>query len=121
MSSTAEAELGERYINSKLSTQMWHTLAEMGHPQPPIPVQTNNSTAYGIVKKIIPGATNAMDMHFHWLHDCKKQNHSIVTCDQGEKNYTNYWTKNHSTAHHKLMQQAFLTMPAKLNEIHRNA
>ena len=31
MSFTAEAELGAFYINSKLATQMQHTLAKMGH------------------------------------------------------------------------------------------
>ena len=65
-SSTEEAELGALYINSKLATQMQHTLAEMGHLQPPTVVQRENSTAYKVVmNKIIPKATKVMDMHFH--------------------------------------------------------
>ena len=62
------------FINSKLVTQMQHTLAEMGHPQSPILVQIDNSTAYSIVtNKIIPKATKVMEMRFYWLHDCKWQ------------------------------------------------
>ena len=74
MSSAAEAKLGALYINSKLATQLQHTLAEMGHLQPPTLVQTDNSTTYGVVtNKIIPKATKAMDMHSHWLHNQEQQ------------------------------------------------
>ena len=74
MSSVEEAELVALYINSKIWTQIRHTLAMMGHPQPPMSIQINNLTADGVVtNKIIPKATKAMDMQFHWLHDCKQQ------------------------------------------------
>ena len=37
---------------------------EMGHPQPPMPIQTNNLSIFGIVtNKKITKATKAMDMH----------------------------------------------------------
>ena len=42
----------------------------MGHPQPPTPIQTDNSTAEGVInKKVQPKRTKAMDMRFHWLRD----------------------------------------------------
>ena len=73
-SSTMETELGAFFVNSKLATQLQQMLAEMGHPQPSTPVQTNNSTAYGVVThKIIPQEMKAMDMQFHWLHDKGQQ------------------------------------------------
>jgi hypothetical protein len=38
----------------------------MGHPQPQTLIQTNNSTAEGVINnKIQPKWTKAMDMHFH--------------------------------------------------------
>ena len=74
MSSAAEAELGALYINAKFAAPIWNTLIEMGHPQPPTPIQTDNSTAFGIVtNKIIPKVTKAMDMCYHWLQDRKQQ------------------------------------------------
>eukprot|EP00804_Cyclotella_cryptica_P003815 CCRYP_018931-RD/>CCRYP_018931-RD protein AED:0.34 eAED:0.34 QI:0/-1/0/1/-1/0/1/0/60 len=40
----------------------------MGHPQPPTPIQTDNSNALGVVTNTIqPKRTKAMDMRFHWL------------------------------------------------------
>ena len=76
MSLAAEVELGALFINSKLMMQLQHTLVETGHHQTPTQVQTNNLTAYGVVtNKIIPRATEVMDMHFHWLHDQEQQQH----------------------------------------------
>ena len=67
MLSMTEAKQGALYINSKLATQMQLILAEMCHPQLPVPIQTNNSTAYEVVtNKIIPTPPK-IDMQFHWL------------------------------------------------------
>jgi hypothetical protein len=58
MSSAAEAELGALFINAKLAIPIRHTLEELGHPQGRTPMQTDNSTAHGIVNnKIQPKAT----------------------------------------------------------------
>ena len=41
---------------------------EMGHKQPATPVQTDNSTAEGVINsKITPKQTKAMDMQLYWL------------------------------------------------------
>ena len=65
MSSAAEAELGALYINCREAIPAHHVLEEMGHPQPPTPMQTDNSTALGVVtNKIQPKRTKAMDMRF---------------------------------------------------------
>jgi hypothetical protein len=69
MSSAAEAELGALYINACKAVPMRLLLAKMGHIQPPMPTQTNNSMALGVVNSnILPWQTKAMDMQFHWLH-----------------------------------------------------
>jgi hypothetical protein len=68
MSSTAKAELGALYINAWEAIPMRLLLKEMGHKQPPTPIQTDNSTAHGVVpNNIQPRHTKAMDMIFHWL------------------------------------------------------
>ena len=70
MSSATEAELGGLYINSRETVPLRHLLNEMGHTQPPTPMQTDNSTALGVVKNTIqPKRTKAMDMRFYWLRD----------------------------------------------------
>ncbi len=68
MSSAAKAELGALYINACKAIPLQKTLKEMGHKQPPTPMQTDNSTALGIMNNNIqPQRTKAMDMQFHWL------------------------------------------------------
>ena len=49
MSYTAEAELGTLCINCREATPERHLLKAMGHRQPPTPMQTDNSTALGVV------------------------------------------------------------------------
>jgi hypothetical protein len=53
MSSAAEAEVGALFLNAKEGTVLRTTLEEMGHPQPPTPLQTDNSTADGIINGTI--------------------------------------------------------------------
>eukprot|EP00804_Cyclotella_cryptica_P028370 CCRYP_016433-RA/>CCRYP_016433-RA protein AED:0.40 eAED:0.40 QI:0/-1/0/1/-1/1/1/0/247 len=76
MSSAAETKLGALYINACEVIPLRHLLTEMGHPQPPTPIQTDNSTALGIVNNTIqPKRTKVTDMHFHWLRCCINQQH----------------------------------------------
>ncbi len=70
----AEAEIGALYLNAQEVVYLRQILVEMGHPQPPTPIQTDNTTAEGVVNhKIQPKRTKAMDMHFHWLRDRKQR------------------------------------------------
>ena len=67
---SAEAELGALFINSKQAVLARNTLEEMGHSQPPTPIQTNSTTAIGVVnKKNQMNQTKSMDMQFHWMRD----------------------------------------------------
>ncbi len=81
MSLAAEAELSALYINAHEAVPMRLLLAEMGHIQPPMPTQTNNSTALGVVNSNIqPWQTKAMDMRFHWLR-----------CREAQQQFRFYW------------------------------
>ena len=53
MSSAAEAELGGLFINAKTAMPIRTTLEELGHKQPPTPIQTDNSTACGVANNEI--------------------------------------------------------------------
>ena len=81
LSSAAEDEIGALFINCREAIPTRHTLIEMGHPQPSTPVQTDNTTALGVVKNTIaPRRTKAMDMRFHWLRDRIQQRQSRHYC-----------------------------------------
>jgi hypothetical protein len=68
MSSATEAEIGALFINTKAAVCMRHMLIELGHPQPPTPIQTDSKTSNDLLtNKIMPKALKVMDMRFHWL------------------------------------------------------
>ena len=110
MSSAVEAELGALFINAKNAVSMRHTLEELGHPQPPTPMQTDNKTAHDLLtKEIMPKALKAMDMRFHWLRCCKAQGQSRYCWRPGTQNLADYFTKHHPASHHKANRPTFLT------------
>ena len=66
MSSAAEAEIGALFINSRQAGTAQTTLEEMGHIQPPTPIQTDNITALGFVMRNLQSkATKSTDM-IYW-------------------------------------------------------
>ncbi len=102
MSSTAEAELGSLYINAREAVPCRMLLKEMGHKQPPTPIQTNKSTALGIVtNNILSRCTKVMDMRFWWLHDCANQEQFKYYWRPGPTNRGDYFKKHYHSAHHQ--------------------
>jgi hypothetical protein len=67
MSSATEAEIEALYINCREAIPARHTLQYLGHKQPPTPMQTDNTTALGVVNNNIMKKLKAMDMKYHWL------------------------------------------------------
>ena len=53
MTSAADAEIGALYANLRQAIPARQLLDEMGHTQPPTPIQTDNTTALGFVTKIL--------------------------------------------------------------------
>ena len=66
----------------------------MGWPQPKTPIQTDNSTASGVVNKTIePKRTKSMDMRFHWLRCRSAQGQFRFYWYPGKSNLGDYFTK----------------------------
>jgi hypothetical protein len=79
MSLAAEAKIGALYINCWEAVPACHTLEFLGHPQPPTPIQTDNTTALEIVNNNFMKKLKAMDMKYHWLWDRISQYNSATT------------------------------------------
>ena len=110
MSSATEAKLAAFYIMAREVVYIRIILEEMGHKQPPIPLQTNSSMADGIINgKVVPKHTKAMDMRFYWLRDRKCQEQFRIYWRPGKLNYADYYTKHHPAKHHVQMRQEILT------------
>jgi hypothetical protein len=109
MSSAAEAEIGAVFINAKEGAVLRTTLEELGHPQPPTPMETDNTTATGYSNGTIKQKrTKAMDMRFYWIKDRVKQGQFNVYWGRGYQNLADYFTKHHSLAHHKRMREIYI-------------
>jgi hypothetical protein len=109
MSSAAKAEIGAVFINSKEGAVLRTTLEELGHPQPPKPLETDNTTTTGYSNgPIKQKRTKAMDMRFYWIKDRVKQGQFNVYWGQGNQNLADYFTKHHSPAHHKRMREIYI-------------
>ena len=116
MSSAAESELGALFMNAKTAVPMRKTLEELGHPQPLTPIQTDNSTAYGVINnKIQPKATKAMDMRFYWLKDRESQGQFHYHWRPGKENMADYWTKHHPALHHQTIRPMILSNKKAIN------
>ncbi len=94
----------------------------MGHPQPPTSIQTDNTTAEGLVNhKIQPKQTKAMDMRFHWLRDREQRQHFRFYWRPGGGNLADYMTKHHAPAHHHKIRAEFLTKVKDIQDARRQA
>jgi hypothetical protein len=69
MPSAAEGKVGALYINCREAVPARHTLELMGHPQPLTPMQTDNTTALGVVNNNVIKKLKAMDIKYHRLRN----------------------------------------------------
>jgi hypothetical protein len=100
MGSAAEAEVGALYDNLREGVPLRNTLKEMGYPQPPTPVQVDNSTANGFANnQIKQQKSKAMQMRFYWIQDRVKQKQFHIYWRPGSTNLADYFTKHHSPAY----------------------
>lgn len=109
MSSATEAETGGLFYNGQEALPITRALEELGHKQPPTPIQTDNSTAYGIVTSSIrQRRSKSMDMRFYWIQDRCANNDFLVYWKPGRTNLGDYFTKHHPTSHHQQMRPIYL-------------
>ena len=112
VSSASEAEIGGLFINVKAAIPIRQTLIEMGHPQPPTPIQTDNSTAYALISnKIRPKALKSMEMRFNFLKCRQAQEQFRFYWAPGIWNLADYFTKHHPPSHHVNTRSLYLTSP----------
>ena len=117
MSLAAEAELDALFINAKEAIYLRQILEEMGHPQPRTPIQTNNTTAEGVINnKIQAKCTKAVDMRYHWLYDREAQGQFNIYWHPSGTNLVDYFTKHHAPAHHVNVRAEFLTRVKDLSQ-----
>ena len=81
----------------------------MGHPQPHTPMQTDNTTALGVVNQNVMKKLKSMDMKYHWLRCRIGQAQFRHYWKAGKTNLADYVTKHHQAIHHQETRGTFLT------------
>jgi hypothetical protein len=105
VASTAKSEVGACFHNAQSGAPLRVTLTEMGHTQPPTPLRTDSSTAFGILNETIKQKrSKAMDMRYHWLTDRVRQKQFDVYWRPCREKLGDYHTTHHSAQHHKDMR-----------------
>ena len=114
MSSAVEVELGALFINTWEVVYLHLILTKLGHLQPKMPIQTDNSTAEGVLNLTIqPKQTKAMDMRFEWLRSTRQKSSFNIIC-KWVKQTLPITSQNHLPAHHRNMRVDFLTRVSEL-------
>ena len=85
------------------------TLEELDHPQPPTPIQTDNSTVNNIMNKIKQKQSKVTDKRLYWLQASVEPGEFGVSWAPGKYNLTNYYTKYHSLATHRRQDPSTLS------------
>jgi hypothetical protein len=90
-------------------------LTELGHPQPPTPMQVDSTTAKGFANGTIKQKkSKAMDMRWHWLKCRARQGQFLVYYRPGKENLADPFTKHHTPAHLDVMTPKFLLRTEQL-------
>jgi hypothetical protein len=109
VASAAESEVEACFHNAQSGAPLRVTLTELGHSQPPTPLRTDKSTAFGILNETIKQKrSKAMYMRYHWLTDRVRQKQFDVYWRPGRENLGDYHTQHHSAQHHKDMRRFIL-------------
>ena len=122
MSSAAEVELSALFLNCREAIPINQTLEEMGHKQPPSPMHTDNTTAYGFVtNKIASKCLKSMDMRIHWLQRRALQCQFRHYWQPGPTNLGDYVTRHHAAIHHHAVCPILLTPIQHLDLLRKRA
>jgi hypothetical protein len=101
--------MGAVFINAKEGAVLRTTLQELGHMQPPVPMETENTNATGYSNGTIKQKrTKAMDTRFFWIKERVKQGQFNVYWGPDYQNLADYFTKHHSLAHQKRMREIYI-------------
>ena len=113
VSSAAEAEVSALFLNAQTGIIIRRLLQHLGHPQPPTPLKTDNTTAERFVSKNIQQKkSKTWDMRFYWLRNQEsRQNFQVYWkhgADAADPNHADYFTKHHTVGHHRSVRPRYI-------------
>ena len=96
-------------------------LIALGHPQPPTPIRTDNSTASSFANSAYtPKRSKSWDMRYHWLQDRVKSKDFYIYWDKGKINRADYHTKHFSPSYHQEQRKHYILQGHLLTQKMKN-
>lgn len=118
VASAAEAEYAALHAVGHEADPIRTTLAELGYPQPPTLITCDNQCAVGLATDTVTQKrTKAIDMRFHWIRDRVDQGQFRIEWKPGTTNLADFFTKAHSTKHHRQIRHVYVTDPPRHNAL----
>jgi hypothetical protein len=75
VAAASEAEYAALFMNGQCAIAMGNTLADLGYPQGPIMIVTDNTTAESLANESAKiKRSKSIDMRYHWIRDKVRQN-----------------------------------------------
>ena len=128
VTSAAEAETSGVFHNAQTSILIRHILQEMGHPQPPTPLKTDNTTTHSYTyNNIQQKKSKAWDMNLNWLRDKGTHKEFNIFWEKGDSdtsfNEGDYYTKHHPTIYHRHLRPRYVIdkIKEKINLLHSSS
>ncbi len=119
------------FHNAQIGVIVRTALTELGHPQPPTPLKTDNSTTESFANSTLrQKRSKSWDVRFHWLRDREAQDQFKIYWGSGKGIEADFTTKHFGPAHHlqmrerymrkiHLVQQYFINALTQLGHSHR--
>ena len=109
VSSAAEAETAGIFHNAQQAIPIRYILKELGHPQPPTPIKTDNTTANAFIHQTMRHKkSKSWDMRYWWLKEKSAQSQFNIFWDKGVNNWADYFTKHFSPSTHQVLRPYYV-------------
>jgi hypothetical protein len=110
VSSATEAELAAIFMNSLRATNHRQTLLELGYPQQPTTIISDNRVGVELTNEICSHRrSRSMDMRYYWIRDRIRQKQFDVKWLPGANNLADLLTKTHPTSHYSSIRSKYVT------------
>lgn len=124
VTSAPEAEYAALFCNGQQVEIERTILADLGYPQPPTGIKTDNEVAENIANDSCnERKSKTWDVRFHWIRDRVAQLHFHVFWGPGYANLADFLTKSHPTTHFVATRRFFVEdldpIPPKDTAAHR--
>ena len=101
VASSAEVEAAGIFHNAQVALPIRYILTQLGHPQPPTLLKTDNRMSNNFIhNNIAQRRSKSWDMRYYWLRDIENQKLFHFYWDKSENNEADYYTKHHSAKYH---------------------